>query len=352
MKVKYLFGLLLALILSAGIALAQQPKPPAAPEPPDEPFDQNFSFFIGGDGFLGVHAENIDRENMGRYRMNQVRGVGITQIVKDSPAEKAGLRKDDVILRIDNENITSVRKLNRIVSELAPDQSVRITVSRGGAEQEVTATIAKRSNNFFAGDLLGNGPQIWKFEPKTGKTFKFESPMIGPEFSDNFGDLTFMLGNSRRIGVSTMPLTKQLADYFGIANGSGVLVTQVNADSPAAKAGIKAGDVITAVDGEAVDSSGDLARAINAKKEGDVTLTVIRNKSQQTFRVTPTEGRNSGQPQAGRRIVIPRIEIPMPDVEVAMPRIVIPSIPAINIELPRVRVTPRARVIRTDRGPI
>jgi serine protease Do len=338
--------------LSAGIALAQRPTPPATPEPPDEPFDQNFSFFIGGDGFLGVHAENIDRENMGRYRMNQVRGVGVTQIVKDSPAEKAGLRKDDVILRIDNENITSVRKLNRIVSELAPDQSVRITVSRGGAEQEVTATIAKRSNNFFAGDWMGGGPQIWKFEPKTGKTFKFEPPVIGPEFSDNFGDFTFMLGNSRRIGVSTMELTKQLADYFGIASGSGVLVTQVTADSPAAKAGIKAGDVITAVDGETVDSSGDLSRAINAKKEGDVTLTVIRNKSQQTIRVTPTEGRNPGQPQAGRRIVIPRIEIPMPDVEVAMPRIVIPSIPAINIELPRVRVKPGVRVIRTDRGPI
>src|ERR1044072_4388337 len=101
---------------------------------------------MGGEGFLGIYAENISRENMGRYHVNQVRGVGVTQIVKDSPADKAGLRKDDVILRIDGGNITSVRKLNRIVSELSPDQSVKISVSRGGSEQEVPATIGKRSN--------------------------------------------------------------------------------------------------------------------------------------------------------------------------------------------------------------
>ena len=349
MKAKYLISLLAAIILAASSVLAQQPAPPAAPEPPDEPFDQNFEFFLGGDGFLGVYAENINRENMGRYHMNQVRGVGVTQIVKDSPAEKAGLRKDDVILRIDGENITSVRKLNRIVSELAPDQSVRISVSRGGSEQDVTATIGKRSNTSFAGDVFRGQPRIWKWEGNEPKEWKFEGPLFNRGELPNSGDLTFMLGNSRRIGVSTMELTRQLADYFGIAGGKGVLVTAVTEDGPAAKAGVRAGDVITAVDGEAIDSPGDIARVINRKKEGDVTLTVVRNKAQQTIRVTPREGAFSGtlgQPQIGRRIVIPRIEIPtIPDIEIA--------VPAINIQMPRVRVTPvRVRVIRSERGPI
>src|SRR5215216_7662903 len=172
MKAKYFLGLLSAIILAAGIALAQQPAPP--PEPPDEPFDQNFSFFINGDGFLGVYAENINRENMGRYHVNQVRGVGVTQVVKDSPAEKAGLRKDDVILRIDGENVSSVRKLNRLVSEMAPDQSVRISFSRGGAEQEVTATVTKRLNQSFAGDFLRGDPKVWKFEGPDMKSFRWE----------------------------------------------------------------------------------------------------------------------------------------------------------------------------------
>jgi membrane-associated protease RseP (regulator of RpoE activity) len=170
---------------------------------------------------------------------------------------------------------------------------------------------------------------------------------------DDDRDMAIILGNSRRIGVSTMELSKQLADFFGITGGQGVLVTSVTADGPAAKAGIKAGDVITVIDGEAVDSPGDIARAINRKKDGDVTLTIVRNKSQQTIRVTPSEARlrTLDGAQIGRRIVIPRIEFP--DINIAMPTVTVPaiSIPPININMPRVRVTPRAR-IRTVRGPI
>ena len=217
---------------------------------------------------MGVYAENINRENMGRYHVNQVRGVGVTQVVKDSPAEKAGLRKDDVILRIDGENVNSVRKLNRLVSEMAPDHSVRVTVSRGGAEQEVTATIGKRNNSSLAQDLLKGEPRVWKWEGTDPKPSSLKAHSSTERLPDN-GDLTFFLSNSRRIGVSTMALTKQLADYFGVADGKGVLVTSVTEDGPAAKAGVKAGDVITAIDGEAVDSPGDLSRVINRKKEGD-----------------------------------------------------------------------------------
>ena len=356
MKAKYPIGLLSALILSAAIAVAQT-TPPAPPEPPDEPFDQNFSFMIEGGGFLGVYAENISRENMNKYHVNQVRGVGITQIVKDSPAEKAGLRKDDVILRLDGENVSSVRKLNRLVSELSPDQSVKVSISRGGSEQELTATIGKRNNMSMAQDLLPGRRSFFRLEAPNSKNFKWEVPFGNRDFPD-FGNEggRFLLNNSRRIGVSTMSLTKQLADYFGIADGKGALVTAVTEDGPAAKAGVKAGDVITAVDGEAVDSPGDISRVINRKKEGEVTLTIIRNKSQQTIRVTPREGGGfsgtMGQPQIGRRIVIPRIEIPaIPEVDITMPNIVIPSIPAINVQMPRIRVTPRIRV-RGPQGPI
>lgn len=342
MKAKYFIGLLPALILTAGMVFAQEPAPPTSPESPDEP-DRAFSILVDGGGFLGVYAENINRENMARYHVTQVRGVGVTQVVKDSPAEKAGLRKDDVILRLDGESVTSVRKLNRLVSELAPDQTVRVGVSRNGAEQEVTATIGKRNNSSMVGDLMRIEPRSWKWEGPEPREWKFEGPLFNKDSFPNMnGDLVFALGNSRRIGVSTMELTKQLADYFGITGGKGVLVTSVTDDGPAAKAGVKAGDVITAVDGEPIDSPGDISRAINRKKDGDVTLTIIRNKSQQTIHVTPREGGGSfgtmGQPDIGRRIVIPRVEIP--------------SVPAINISLPRVRVTvPRVRV-RGVQGPI
>ncbi len=346
MKAKYLIGLLAVIILTTGLALAQQGTP-TTPTPPDEPSESVFSLLTDGSGFLGVYAEDISRENMNRYNLTQVRGVGVTQVIKDSPAEKAGLRKDDVILRIDGETVTSVRKLNRLVSEMAPDHSVRLAVIRGGSEQELVATIGKRNNfNMVQGFPLED-PKIWRWEGLLADR---------QGLANREGDLTFVLGNSRRIGVSTMELTKQLADYFGIADGKGVLVTSVSEDGPAARAGVKAGDVITAIDGEPVDSPGDISRVINRKKEGDVALTVIRNKTQQTIRLTPKEGGFSGtlgRPQVGRRIVIPRIEIPtIPEINISMPRIEIPAIPSINIEMPRVRVRPGARVIRSAQGPI
>src|SRR5207244_12497650 len=96
-----------------------------------------------GGTFLGIYAEDISRENMARYGLREGQGVGVTQVMKDSPAEKAGLKKDDVIVRFDGDSVTSTRKLNRLVAESSPDQTVRLTISRGGAEQEVTATLSK-----------------------------------------------------------------------------------------------------------------------------------------------------------------------------------------------------------------
>jgi len=383
MNRKNAFYFVVSLLLTCGVALAQQPvpAPPAdaptialAPGAPGEP-GAAFSLFFQGGSFLGVHAEDVNKENMGRYGLREARGVGVTEVVKDSPAEKAGLRKDDVILRFEADSVTSVRKLMRLVSEVAPDQNVRLAISRGGSEQEVGVTIGKRNNSFdsmhkFEG-LQGierlEGPKeleglkgLEGFKPvmPPGNFWKWEGQGPGGE------GMVWAFGNNRRVGVNTMQLTKQLADYFGVDQGTGVLVTGVTDDSPAAKAGIKAGDVITAIDGEKVDGSGDLTRSINKNKDGDVTLTVIRNKNQRTIKVTPTAAKPSVQPGAQIRrtiadkgimrsqirnairqgisegkIVIPSIELgAIPAINISTPQITLPVIPEINVVVPRVRV--------------
>lgn len=358
MKAKHTLSLLVALILSTGMVLAQQtpkatPAPPSPANPDNDVIEESFDFVVDGNGFLGVYAEDISKENLSRYNLNQVRGVGITRIVKDSPAEKAGLRKDDVILRIDGENVTSVRRLNRLVSEIAPDQTVKVAISRGGSEQEIIATMGRRNSSDRLRGLLGNKV----FEGNFGNLGNFGDWEWDKNLPNSEGPWVFAFGSSRRIGVSTTTLTKQLADFFGVTGGKGALVTSVSEDGPAAKAGVKAGDVITAIDGEAITSTGDIPRVLSQKKDGDVTLTIIRNKSQQSIRLTPQAGglpsRTIDQPQIGRRIVIPRIEFPtMPEVNISMPRIEIPMIPSINIEMPRIKVTPRIRVLRRTNGPI
>jgi serine protease Do len=343
-----------SLVLTAGSALAQQPATPATPvEPPmtAEPFGA-FSLFVDGDGFLGVYAEEITKDNVSQYGLRDARGVGVTEVVKDSPAEKAGLRKGDVITRFDNEAVTSVRKLNRLVSEVAPDHRVTVAISRGGSEQELSVAIGKRPS--YSGTLRTT--TIPHFPGIEG----FPGIESMPRIEGQSDRLVFALGNHRRIGVATTQLTKQLADYFGVADGKGVLVTSVSENSPAAKAGLKAGDVITAVDGEKVEASGDLSRAISKQKDGDVTLTIVRDKNQRPIKVTPEKSENEllrpGRTTNQRvirdqvrkaiqdsaregRIVIPRIELPsIPAINVTVPQIDLLVIPEINVVLPRVRV--------------
>jgi membrane-associated protease RseP (regulator of RpoE activity) len=352
---KNILFLLVSLLLTTGIALAQQPATPPAQTTPPMSGDPSgaFSLFVDGGSFLGVYAEDITNANMSNYGLRNVRGVGITEVIKNSPAEKAGLKKADVIMRFDDETVTSVRKLNRLVSETAPEHTVKLGISRGGSDQEVTVTLAKRD------DL---STTIWQGLPR-GDVFRTmprgEFPKLDP-FGEGQEALVFALGNNRRIGVSTQSLTKQLADYFGVSDGKGVLVTSVSEDSPAAKAGIKAGDVITAIDGEKIEGSGDLSRAINKQKDGDVTLTIIRDKSARTIKVTPekAQGLRPGRvigPQiraqtrdailrgvSDGRIVIPQIALPsIPAVNVTVPRIDLPVIPQIDIVIPAI---PRVRV--------
>ena len=120
----------------------------------------------------------------------------------------------------------------------------------------------------------------------------------------------------------------------------GLLITSVNDNSPAAKAGLKAGDVITAVDGEKVTSPGDVSRAISKKEDGAVSLTIIRDRNTRTVTVTPEKNPERTLMRPGtigtRRIVIPSIQVPaVPEMNIQIPRIVIPATPQINVTVPR-----------------
>ncbi|MEQ1921391.1 MAG: PDZ domain-containing protein [Pyrinomonadaceae bacterium] len=91
-----------------------------------------------------------------------------------------------------------------------------------------------------------------------------------------------------QIGVGITPLTDQLAQYFGVEGG--ILINLVRLDSPAWKAGLKAGDVVVVVDGVAVRGTLELARAINGKNGNDVALKIVRNRKAQTVNLTPQKG--------------------------------------------------------------
>ena len=351
---------LLALAVSAPLAFAAaaraQDFPPAPPAPSTPPAvaapatpagTAAFAATFFDDGhYLGVRVEDVTRENAGRYNVSgEPRGVGVREVIKGSPAERAGLRAGDVILRFDGEAVTSVRKLTRLIEESAPEHTARLTVLRNGSEQEISATLASgdRLLPAFGGDVLG-GFDLAEAQrlgdwAKNSEMWRLQ----GEELSKKMEELqrehpgVFAFPGGRRIGVTTTPLGRQLADYFGVSHG--VLVSSVESNSPAERAGLKAGDVITEADGRQIDDAGDLVRALGGKDDAEVTLTVTRDRKQRTVRVKPERG----GPQ-GILINPGSFRVVAPVASVAPPRVVVAPR---AMSAPRALVAPRVRVVPT-----
>jgi serine protease Do len=243
----------------------------------------------GAGGYLGVQTKEVSRKNFAEFGLSGVRGVAIERVVEGSPAEKAGLMAGDVILRFNGEDVTSGRKLTRLVGEVSPDHTVNLIVARSGQEREIQVTLGKRQvPRFETGSL--------SIElPRGGEPMRIPFPMPDLERAQRVplprgegGDvLVWRSAGSRQIGIVVSPLTKQLAAHFGVEGG--VMITEVRENSPAAKAGLRAGDLIVEVAGQKVEGEMDVIRAIREKREGDVTLTIVRGGARQMVAVTPED---------------------------------------------------------------
>jgi membrane-associated protease RseP (regulator of RpoE activity) len=286
-------------LLGASAAAAAYAQKDITPPRPDAP--QTFAWsFDGNSGYLGVETQEVTKDNFVKFGLNAVRGVAVSKVLEKSPAETAGLRAGDVIVRFNGDEVTSVRKLTRLVGEVDPDHQATITVLRNGREQELNVTVGKRPMpEFNNGNFQFNMPQIDKMNipelkdlPQL-KDFPDLKDMPKGEFREfqvpNGKGFVWTSGG-RQIGVGVVPLSKQLADYFRVDGGA--LVDDVRADSPAAKAGLKAGDIIVEANGQPVKNEFDLIRLVNEKKDGDVPLTIVRDGNRQTINVTPEAGKD------------------------------------------------------------
>lgn len=289
------------LLATSSCAVIYSQKTPEAPKQPEKQRAQTFAYseLFGGGSYLGVQTQEITRDNFSKFGLSDVRGVGIEKVLENSPAANAGLQNGDVIVRFEGEEITSTRKLTRLISEVAPDHQVRLTVSRGGSEREVTVTMGKRPMPRFEDGVfemrvppVGEMPMRIQI-PKPPQVGELPQVRTLPPSGEGLGR-DFFIFRGDGLGASLLPLSKQLAEYFGTGESRGLLINDVRPDSPAAKAGLKAGDVIVEVEGKEVKGMGDFVRAITEKKEGDVTLTIVRDRQRQTVRVTPEKMKDGG----------------------------------------------------------
>ena len=254
MNVKaYLLGVALAAIAAPAI----QAQPQGNDSAPDLTRIQKRQ--IGRVSMIGVRLDDVTTENMGAYKLTRPEGAIVAAVNPHSPAATAGLHEKDLVTAFDGERVRSAAHLTRLVQETPVGREVVVQVLRDGRRTDLR--------------LKPEPGRSW-FDPRFGEVLDVVKQGIGEG----------TVARSRsRLGVNVQAVDGELAEYFGVKQG--VLVTSVRADTPGAKAGLKAGDVITAVDGRPISLVHQLIAALpEGGSEKDVGLTVVREKKESTLR--------------------------------------------------------------------
>ena len=254
----------------------------------------------GSGSYLGIDTRDITPDRLSDLHLKEERGVEITMVDQDAPAGKAGLKERDVILTVNGENVQSVEQLRRMIREIPPGRTVTLGISRDGQPMSMKVTLADRKDSFSnsfsrnAAELADKARQLKDF------TLDLDIPSS-----------IVVVHSSARSGLAVENLTPQLSEFFGAKNGNGVLVRSVDKGSRAEKAGFRAGDVITKVNGETIHDTGDFTHALHSRKDSSASVGILREKKEQTLTLALPE-----RPQS--RVLEESVEVPDIAAEVQM----------------------------------
>ncbi len=244
----------------------------------DPEIDQ-ITIFDGEEGpsWLGVETQEVTAENAKELKLPAERGVVVAEVTKDSPAAKAGLKEKDVITEVNGQRVEGAAQFRRMIHEIPAGRAAQLTVWRDGRAQTLSATLGKAEERHE------------KWMGATPGAFAFRMPEVQiPEMpSMDLGEgMGLVMAGRPRLGIDAEDIGGQLGSFFGAPDGEGILVRSVNSGSPAEKAGMKAGDVITSFNGERVRSLGDLRQKLASQNDAKTAkIGVLRNRSEVTLSV-------------------------------------------------------------------
>ncbi len=242
---------------------------------------QVYEFHTGaGTSYLGVNLAEVNADRARDLKLKEAYGVEISRVEEGSPAEKAGIKSGDVVLEYNGQRVEGMEQFGRLVRETPGGREVKVLISRNGVNQTILATVGTRKGKNVIGNIF---PGV-------------ELPEIHiPDIPQ-----VFTTWRSPMLGVEAESLGPQLATYFGVKEG--VLVRSVLKETAAEKAGVKAGDVITKVDGTSVTMPNELSSAVrSASSKKTFSVELVREHKEMTVSVNIEDGRERTVP--GARVV-------------------------------------------------
>jgi serine protease Do len=265
---------LASLVASAALLLVPASMPIVAQQPPSPPAFREGQ--IPETGWLGVSIEEISQQKAQELKLPGLYGVLVMEVGADSPAAKAGLKNGDVITDYDAQRVEGVIEFRRLVRETPPGRTAKLTVWREARSQTLSVEVAKN-------------PAPNQENPFQNMMRRFGNP------GANIFPFAGTLSAAPMLGITGENLSGQLGKYFGAPDGEGVLITNVESNSPAAKAGLEAGDVITKVDGNRVRTLAELREQLRGKRgAATVSLGLLRKGSEMSVNIEPRRGRSAG----------------------------------------------------------
>ena len=217
-----------------------------------------------GEGWLGVSIQDVTKRLKERKDLKVDHGAYVMDVVEDSPAKEAGIEEGDIIISFDGKTIDDGDDLTKAVRRTKPKSNIKIEIQRGAEKKTLTAVIDRvpRSYSYSFGfdDDDIRIPQLPR-EPLRMHIFEF----------------------NELHGLQVQKLNKQLAEYFEIPGGKGLLVIEVKKKSEAEKAGFKAGDVIVKVNESVVRDFDDLREEFRENDKETVPFDIIRKGKPMTL---------------------------------------------------------------------
>jgi serine protease Do len=281
-----LSGICIAGLLASSIS--------AEPAERAKPASRSLVMQRNGSSYLGVGVVEMTPERAKELHLKEERGVEVRCIDSDSPAAKAGLKENDVVLEYNGQRVEGGEQFMRLVRETPPGRPASLLIFRNGANQTLTATIGQRQSG-----MLG----LLEMEPDGPLMAMPSMPEMPPMPSIHIPDMprAFTGWRSPTLGIESESLNPQLAEYFGVKEG--VLVRMVTHDSAAEKAGFKAGDVIVKVEGEKVSTPKEISSLLqSSRSKKTVAITVLRHQKEVVLNVT-LEERSSWNPVEDRELL-------------------------------------------------